>query len=129
VGVVGILVLLFSTGESASTVGVKFMEALADGDADRLTQLSVHPDMSAEELKEEWEYTTQVAGKHYLFKYAVLGEQMQSDDLATVRIQVVRNYSPGAYEENFGLPMEKHDGKWKVVVNELSRQMYPGLPR
>ena len=72
---------------------------------------------------------TGIAGKHYLFVYKVMGEQIQSDTQASVRLQVVRNLSSGAYEENFALPMEKHDGKWKVAVNELSREMYPGLPR
>lgn len=129
VGAVAILFLLFSGGESASAVGVKFMEALARGDADELTQLSYHPDKSSEELKQEWEYTTQTVGKHYLFTYAVLGEQRQDEDQATVRLQVTRNLGSGSYEENFGLPMEKRDGKWRVVVNELSREMYPGLPR
>jgi hypothetical protein len=130
VGLLAIIVLAFASGESAQSVGSQFMAALARGDAKALAQLSHVPGMSKEELEKEWEFTTSVAAKHYTFRYKILGQVEASRNDASVRMQVWRNYAAGgSYEENFPLPMERVDGKWKVLVRGMSRKMYPGLPR
>jgi hypothetical protein len=71
-----------------------------------------------------------VAGKDYSFRWSITGEMQTDDNDGTVRLQVERNFGSGAsYPENFQLPMVKVNGQWKVEVNGISREMYPGLPQ
>jgi hypothetical protein len=123
------VVLLFSK-QSLSNVGGQFMDALARGDVNKLAELSSLPKDSPDEVKQKWEFATQVAGKDYSFKWTITSESQASEDSGTVRLQVERNFGSGSsYGENFELPMVKVNGQWKVDVAGISREMYPGLPK
>jgi len=130
VGIVAILgLLLFSKG-TPSQAASEFLVALAKGDVKKLTDLSFMDGDTPEEIEKKWTYTTQVVGPHYRFVWKMVGESVVDPQTASVRLQFVRNaLSPSAYEENFALPMVNKDGKWKVDVRAISREMYPGLPR
>jgi len=134
--VVGIAVVLmlgyviFMTRESVQTVGTKFMSALAKGDVNTLTELSALDGRDKEDLRKQWDFAINKAGKHYLFRWRIMGSKEADENSAAVRMQVIRNaMSSASYEENFQLPMVKEDGRWKVDVGNISRDMFPALPR
>lgn len=134
-GFLAILCLSFLGLDSPSSSASKFMAALAKGDYKTVASVShvdPKPGEDAAEAKkrieEEWKFATEVAGKHYRFRYRLLGQVIEGNS-AAVNMQVWKNYNPGAYEENFDLPMIKSDGKWKVAIRGMSRKWYPGVPR
>ncbi|MBS1708480.1 MAG: DUF4878 domain-containing protein [Armatimonadetes bacterium] len=132
-GVIGIVVIVFmalTSGESPMTVGNRFMVALAAGDTNTLADISIMGDKSRDEMKKEWEKTV-TASKHFLFKYRVKSFEQPGPDQAAVPVAVERNLNPmgGSYDENYQIPLVKKDGKWKVDVLAMNRTMYPWLPR
>jgi hypothetical protein len=130
IAVVALVFLLLFVREGLTAVGEKFMTALATGDTATLTKMSYMGDTPADQVQKEWQFATQVAGKHYLFYWRVLGATQASQDRGSIRLQVIRNAaSPAAYEENYALPLVKVGDDWKVDVRGISREMYPGLPR
>ncbi len=121
-------VLLFSK-EGVTTSATRFMSALAQGDVKTLSDNSFMDGVSKEDLTKRWEKTVKV-GEHYMFRWHILSEAQSDDNNASVRVAVMRNAnSESSYDENFGLALVKKDGKWLIDVKQLSRQMYPGLPR
>ncbi len=133
VGVAGVLMLVglfaMSTGSPTATAA-DFMLALAKGDANKLTDLSYIGSSNRDQLHKDWDFAVNQAGKYYRFRYALKDEHLQSDSQASVRMEVERNYgSQGSYPEPFELPLRKENGKWKVVVQGISHEMYPALPR
>ncbi|MBS1723778.1 MAG: hypothetical protein JSS66_12600 [Armatimonadetes bacterium] len=125
--IIGIVAL---AGESPSNVGNRFMRALARADVDTLVDLSYfNPPLSKDEIRKEWTKTLDIS-KYYRFVYQIKGNVRPTPDRATVSMMVMRNVERGmAYEENFSLDMVQVDGKWKVDVRSISREMYPALPR
>ena len=120
--------LLFMGQKSPAEAGSKFMDALARGDVDALVKTSYAPGKTEQELREDWKLATEV-GKHYLFLWKVTSSSVTNEDSAVVRLAVQRNFSPGSYDENYGLPLHKIGGEWKVDASGISREMYPALPR
>ena len=130
IGAVIVFSLLLFSKESPSSVGGRFMDALARGDSAKLTELTYLSGKSKDEIKKEWEFSTQTAGKYYTFLWTVVAATQADDKTASVRLQVQRNVMSGSsYDENFQLPLVKVDDKWLVDVAAISREMYPGLPR
>ena len=128
--VLALIFIVAVAGESPSTTGAKFMSALAEGDVDKLVELSFLDGSSDEELREKWEYTTKVVGPHYIFQFNIEDSNKQSDDKAVVRMELIRNYgSNTAYPDRFELELMKIGDKWKISVASLDRAIYPGLPR
>lgn len=127
-GAIIVVALFLFRGSDPAVEGTKFMQALARGDAKTLAELSHDPSLDQAALEKEWEFTTEV-GKHYLFMYKMMHTTRHTEESATVNMKVWRDYGPSSYDENFGLPMVKVDGEWKVSLNELSRALYPALPR
>lgn len=125
---VALAILLLYGQEGPAAAGSRFMDALARGDVKTLAETSYVPGKSPEELRKAWEFTT-AAGKHYLFHWEITSSSQVNDHDATVRLAVQRNFGPGSYDENYGLPLHKVDGKWKVDASGISREMYPALPR
>jgi hypothetical protein len=122
-------VLLFSR-ESVTAAGSRFMSALAKGDIDTLTDMTYLADESPEEIRRQWEFSAGDVSKHYMFAWKVLWGREADDNTASVRVEVMRNANSAAsYGEPFELPLIKVDGKWKVDVANISRDMYPALPR
>lgn len=129
-GAIAILAIAFLSGESATSVAGRFMEALGKGDVNALTELSYMDGNTPDQIKKKWEYTTTVPGKYYRFKWQLLNESTPAPDEAIVRLWVWRDFNTGgSYEENYQITLVKKDGKWKVDVLSLNRTMYPGLPR
>lgn len=121
--------LFLLAGESPTGVGTKFLTALANGNTKTLAELSYMEGKTPSEVEEAWKETYE-ASKYWYFAYQVKGSTEQDDSSATVRLGWVKNASnPSAFEENFALPMIKVDGKWKVDVRAISREMYPNLPQ
>ncbi len=135
IGVLLIFGLSFLGLDSPTSAASRFMGALASGDYKTVaatSQAAKKPGESIEDarkrLEEEWKFAIETAGKHYRFRYRLLG-QIVTGDKGAVNMQVWKNYSASAYEENFDLPMVKDEGKWKVAVRGMSRKWYPAVPR
>lgn len=134
-GVLLIVGLSFLGLDSPTSAAARFMGALARGDYKTVAATSEivkrpNEDLEAarKRLEEEWKFAIETAGKHYRFRYRLMG-QIVTGEKAAVNMQVWKNYSPNAYEENFDLPMVKDEGKWKVAVRGMSRKWYPAVPR
>lgn len=104
------------------------MSALVRGDAKTLAQTTTSTSMDDAELLKAWEKTVKDA-EHYRFTYRILAASQSSPDSAAVMMQVLRNLDVTSYEENFQLDLKKVDGKWKVRMEGLNREMYPFMPR
>jgi hypothetical protein len=128
-GVAVVLGILFFGQEGPAAAATRFMNALARGDAKALADNSVVSGKSKSELLADWQFATQYPGKHYLFHWQITSARVVDDKTADVKVQVERNYSPSSYEENYGIPLTKVDGKWIVDAGGISREMYPGIPR
>lgn len=133
VGLLGVIVivgLLFFKREGPETVASKFLTALTTRDAAKLTELSYYPGSSKEELRKQWDFATQVAGRDYQFVWKIKFAKMADENTATVALEFTRDaVNPMSYGENFQLPMVREDGQWLVDVRSLSKVMYPALPR
>jgi hypothetical protein len=127
VGAVLMVGILMSGGDDPAGRAATFMSALARGDAKTLAESTYVEGKSQEEILKEWEKSVEDA-KYYRFKFKIKGAQ-PTGETAQVRMGVWRNFSAGAYDENFQLELVKRDGKWKVRGNGISREMYPFLPR
>lgn len=121
-----IFLVLFNEGSPTDATG-QFLNALANGNVDRLMQLSWY-DGDRSKLKTEWEFATQVAGKYYAFTWVPITEK-DSGDSASVEINLTQDSRKfGAYAQQTAVPLVKKDGKWLVDVKALDRKMYPDLP-
>jgi hypothetical protein len=133
VGAVGVIFLLgislFSaTGPEANAKA--FMSALAAGDAETLTRLSSSKGMRPETLLDQWKFTTGTAAKYFSFRWSFDAITSERDDTATVKFSILHFVGQyGSQTDKFELPMVREDGQWKVAVNQLSRNLFPGLPR
>lgn len=135
-GIIGIfcalvfLAVLMFGRESLSTVGTRFMTALGRGDVDTLTNMTYLGNSSKEEVRKQWDFAVNVAGKYYNFKYRITSAAANDEKSGAVNMQVIKNSEqPGSYEEVFQLPLVKVNDEWKVDVKGISREMYPALPR
>jgi hypothetical protein len=121
--------VVFASKESLSSVGGRFMTALAKGDVDTLTKMTYLGTESQEDIRSQWDFAVNHAGKYYNFFYHVTGAGMADEKSGAVHLSVTRNADqPGSFEENYQLPMVKVGDEWKVDVKSISREMYPALP-
>lgn len=132
VGILSIVLIgvlaLFSRDSPAATAG-SFMDALGDGDLDKLVDLSYMPGDTPDQVRKKWAFTLD-AGKYYRFTYRITHVAQSDEKTGAATMQVVRNAIAGSsYEEKYQLPLVKVDGKWKVDANSISRGLYPALPR
>lgn len=132
-GVVAVALIgagFFFVQQSVATVGSQFMDALARGDVNKLTEMSYMADLPKEEIRKRWDFTVNKAAPYYRFTWAITDSGETAGNAGYVRLNVTRNAgTPGGYDEPFELPLLKIDGQWKVDVRAISRDMYPGLPR
>ncbi len=130
-GVVVVSGLLLMGRESLTAVGGRFMSALAKGDVNTLTKMSYLGDKSEEDIRKQWDFAVNHAGKYYQFGWRVTATSEAEPNVSgSVRLSVARNIGSGSsYEENFQLPVIMKNGMWKVDVRGISRELYPGLPR
>ena len=116
--------------KSPGTVGSAFMDALARGDVETLTSLTVLGDEPRDEIRRKWDFAVNKAGPYYRFLWKVDGAEETKGGQALVRVKVQRNVeSGGSYDEPFQLPLVRTKDGWKVEVGGINREMFPGLPR
>lgn len=130
-GIAGVLISLFFiffSGSGPQVAAVQFMSALGQGDADTLAKLTYDPDRSEAELNEQWQDSVKNA-QYYRFKWRITGVSRPEDDVAIVVLAVIRNPGASGYDEFFEIKLQKVEGKWKVALSSLSRDMYPWLPQ
>ena len=130
VAIVAAVVLLFlMAGDSPSAAANRFLVALAKGDTKAIAENSYMEGLQTPEIEKAWQDTYDVS-KYWVFAYHIQETEEQDPNNATVRLAWVKGAdSQAAYEEKYELPMVKRDGKWKVDVRGISREMYPSLPR
>ncbi|MBL8048788.1 MAG: hypothetical protein JNJ45_08905 [Chthonomonas sp.] len=125
--VVGILFMGKETPEQACQ---RFLVALAKQDVPALTDLTYMEDAKPEEISAAWKKTVTVSAPYFRFAWKFKRSSQPEPNRASVDLSWVKNAdSPSAYEENYGIPMEKVDGRWKVDVRAITADFYPGLPR
>ncbi len=127
-GILVVAAIALSGGESASMVATQFMSGLAVGDLETVLRTSTISDMDAETQRKVWKDSLE-RGRYYRFRWKYTAESPQSADATSILLAVERNVAMSSYDENFQIPCRKIDGKWKVDVRSLSRQLYPFLPR
>lgn len=122
--------LLFLSRESLNSVGGRFMSALAKGDVDTLTKMSFLGKRTPEEIRNMWKFTVGTSGKYYNFRYRITSSRQADQNSGTVTMMFTKDAdSPSAFEEKRELPLVKVNDDWKVDVANMSRDIYPGLPR
>jgi hypothetical protein len=127
--VAAVVVLFLMAGDSPSGVAGRFLTALAKGDTKTLADLSYMEGKTTDQIKDEWDKTKGVT-KYWQFQWKIQDSKDQDADNSTVVLGWVKNSaSISAYEEKYELPLVKRDGKWKIDVRGISREMYPALPR
>lgn len=127
-GIVLLAVLLFLARESPISAADRFLVALGRGDVDTLMELSYFAG-DKEDLRRQWEFATQEAGKYYRFRYKIRFAR-EVGDTAAVSIEFERDAMSGAsFPENRQIPMVRENGRWKVDVAAVTRDLYPALPR
>jgi len=123
------LILIFSR-ESLSTVGARFMDALERHDVNKLTAMSMMNGKTEDQIRKEWDYTVNTAGRYYQFAYSVEGGTQSGPNLGSVKIRIIKDIDkPGSYDELVELPMVRVNDDWKVDVRSMSHELFPGLPR
>jgi len=127
--VAAVIVLFLMAGDSASGVAARFLTALQKGDTKTLAELSYMEGLSPDQVQKKWDETYAVT-KYWQFNWRVTDTKEQDSDNASVNLMWTKDMgSPSAYEDKAELPMLKKDGKWKIDVRAISREMYPDLPR
>lgn len=125
-----IVAVLTMSKESMTSVGGRFMSALAHKDANTLTNMTYLGKRSPDEIRTEWDIALNRAGKYYNFAYQVVNGAEADKNNGAVTVMVSRNIDSGSsYEEKFQIPLVKVNDEWKVDVANISSEMYPGLPR
>ncbi len=128
--IVVIVGLLFFSRESPSAAGTRFMVALQNHDVDTLTKLTKMEKASDGDIRKQWDFAVNNAEKYYQFGFKIIGSAQASDTTASVRVSMVHDIDkPGAYDQQYELPMIKDNDEWKVDVRGLSREFYNCLPR
>ena len=120
--------LFFIGGDTPASNAGRFLNALGTDDRKTLTDLSYMGDQSPAETRKQWDQTMDTT-RHFLFAWRIESDSEHGNN-GIVKIGFVKDpMSKGAFEEEFEIPMVKADGKWKVDVRQISRDMYPALPR
>ena len=125
----GIVMLFARVGDSPETAAQNFMTALAKGDLDSLTKLSFLENQTPEQIRKQWDFAENTAGKYYRFTYAISGSSQPDPTDATVSMQFEKNAGdPAAYPEAVTIPLVKVGQEWKVDVAAMDRTLFPALP-
>ena len=122
-----VAVLFLFSGQSPRSAAGSFMSALAKGDVNALTELSVIHDKPKEQVRKEWEETMKNA-RGYFFAWNIVS-YVQTGDTATVRLNRIEHPEAStSYEEHYELMLVRKKDGWKVDVPQIARTMFPYLP-
>lgn len=123
--VFAIVAIFLTRGAAPPDVAAnRFFYAMAARDVDDLMEFGYYPDADPDFIRRQWEYCLGIASRHYFFTWEIKGVVSEEDDLAIVRVDFIRQY-----EEPGDVSLVKVDGKWKVDVFGMSRDLFPALPR
>ena len=133
VGLICVIVLvplLLISKRGAGNYASDFMVALSTGNADQLAKLSIIGQHNYDERRQLWQESVNSA-KYFTFTWRISDVTDVSADRAAVIVMMRRNLEMrmGEDESRYELPMQKTDDGWKVVVDQMNREMYPFLPR
>jgi len=129
IGLVVVILLAFTGGESPTAAAGKFMNAWALGDVDTMVKKSFVEGLSDEELRAQYTKMTTKYCPYFRFDWVFTGQTLPKPDLANVSMKYIpERDSPNTYERNLGLALEKKDGVWKVDAGAIDRELVPGLP-
>lgn len=128
--IVFLLGFFLSSRQSITASAASFMSALAKADTAALSDLTYLGSDDKAAIESKWKKTFERSAG-YAFTWRIVSSTTGPEGKSgAVRLQVTRNADkPGGYEEKFELPMVMRDGKWKVEVDGISREMFPFLPR
>lgn len=130
ISAVAVIGILFSGKESPEQACHRWLLALAKHDIPTLVENTYMEGASKEEMTAAWTRTLNVSGPYYRFTWQMKKSSQPEPTRASVDVNWYKHAdSPSTYAENYGIPMEKVDGKWKVDVRSITRDMFPGLPR
>lgn len=130
VGAVVVLFLLTLGSETPEQVVNKFFKGLATGDSKLLSEVTFLDGATPQQTETAWKKTVTETVPYFRFIWRVTATSTVAPDKASVDIMITKKAGdPASYEEKYGIPLEKRDGKWKVLVRDLDREMFPGLPR
>jgi hypothetical protein len=116
--------------DSPESAATQFFSALAKGDVNKLISLSDLGDEPPDQVRKQWDFSVNEAGKYYQFRYMVSGSSQSDPTDASVKVRMLRNPDKmGSYEETFDIPMVKKNDRWKVDVRAVNRTIYPALPQ
>lgn len=135
IAIIGMIIASFAFAkEDAGAVGAQFMDALARHDVEKLVELSYIESTDPAKIEEEkkdlraqWDFSVNVAGKHYPFFWTITGANNATETHSSVVVQINKG-GPNGYDEKYELPLEKVNNKWKVDVKAISKTMFPALP-
>lgn len=121
--------LLFAfSGDTPGAAASEFLTGLATADTKTLAKRSVIRDLNEEQREKAWQETLKYS-RSFTF-YWKLGPIHEDSEQAMVKLEFTKNAgSPNSYAEHFELYLVKRPDGWKVDVTQLSREMYPYLPR
>ncbi len=126
-----LLVPLFLIGRRGpENYAADFLNALGDGDANRLAEVTVIGNHNFEERKKLWEESL-ANSKYYTFSWRISDVTKLDDDHSAVTIQERRNLQirMGEDEDAHMITVIKTNDGWKVLIDGMDREIYPFLPR
>jgi hypothetical protein len=123
------IIVFAQTGDSPETAALDFMSALATGDVATLTKLTYISGQTPEQIRKQWDFAENTAGKYYSFNYIISGSTQTDSNDAAISMQFTKDSRKiAAYSEPASIPMIKKDGKWFVDVGGMDRTLFPALP-
>ncbi|MFI5385301.1 MAG: hypothetical protein ACHQ50_04185, partial [Fimbriimonadales bacterium] len=127
--VVLVAVLFLTGGPTPRAAAAEFMSALTKGDVDKLTELSYVQNRTKDQIHQEWAEAVKYS-QSYIFFWDISSTQQTGATSAVVHVNLTPDpSSESAYVQPKPLQLVKVDGAWKVEVAEITRDMYPYLPR
>lgn len=121
-------ILFFLSGESPEGSASNFLSALAKGDTAKLADVSLIHKEPKDQVRKDWENTLKLS-RSFTFIWQITSVHTNGDR-ATIKLDFTKDPgAPTSYAEHYELEMVKTSDGWKVDVPQISRGMYPFLPR
>lgn len=125
----GAVLVLLHSSDSPESAAATFMTALAKGDVNTLTNLSYVTNETPDEIRKQWDFAENHAGKYYCFSWEMTSSLQSDASNAAISMQFVKNLGkPASYPETVNIPLVKDQGTWKVDVAAVDRTLFPALP-
>jgi hypothetical protein len=124
--ILGGVLAFSSTADSPESVSIRFMDALARNNPEVLADVTYVEDEPKAELLEKWKESCRF-NAHYRFKWTMKGTNTLSDKSAVATINM---FGIGqSADQDFRIPLVKHDGRWYIDLAVVDRNFFPSLPQ